>query len=263
VVLRICSVILYVKGTLIIMANNTNSTEITPFWLHIKKSAGSSIRRIFFPNEVNNNRGAKPVNFIQSSPDQYNAIINNFRMPLGEYQFRRALFAKTYLYPDDWDSKISFAFVREPVSRCVSAFLYLRKQVGIERSFIQERDAQNLPIDQQFDLFLRLIASAQNSASIYQPINLHFTTHTAQMWDDVTDDDGNVLLSHLFRLEDLQIGIETIYRRCHIDREITDIPHANKRSDQVDYTPTPAQIALIKRLYANDFDLYETTQSYA
>lgn len=103
------------------------------------------------------------MNFIQAQPEQYNAILNNFRIPLGEYQFRRSLFAKTYLYPQVWDSIVRFAFVREPISRCISAFLYLRNQVGRERSFIQEMDADALTIAQQFDLFLELIAQSQNS----------------------------------------------------------------------------------------------------
>ena len=103
------------------------------------------------------------MNFIQAQPEQYNAILNNFRIPLGEYQFRRSLFAKTYLYPQVWDSIVRFAFVREPISRCISAFFYLRNQVGRERSFIQEMDADALTIAQQFDLFLELIAQSQNS----------------------------------------------------------------------------------------------------
>jgi hypothetical protein len=245
------------------MVNTTNDKQITPFWLHIKKSAGSSIRRVIVPDEVNDGRGQKPTNFIQSPPERYNAILNNFRIPLGEYQFRRTLFAKTYLYPNDWDNMISFAFVREPMARCVSAFLYLRNQVGIERSFVQERQAEDLSLSQQFDLFLRLISQAQNSPSIYQPINLHFTTHTARMWNDVTDKNDNVLLRHIFRLDDLQMGLEAIFQECNIDRKITNIPHANKRPEQLDYVPTSAQIAQIKQLYTNDFDLYETTQSYA
>lgn len=145
------------------MSNSTTLPATPFFWLHVKKSAGTSIRRVLAPEYIDVERSRRPMNFIQAQPEQYNAILNNFRIPLGEYQFRRSLFAKTYLYPQVWDSIVRFAFVREPISRCISAFLYLRNQVGRERSFIQEMDADALTIAQQFDLFLELIAQSQNS----------------------------------------------------------------------------------------------------
>ncbi|NNC23541.1 sulfotransferase family 2 domain-containing protein [Salinisphaera sp. USBA-960] len=95
------------------------------FWLHIKKSAGSRIRTLLQPHYVEVDRAQKPITFIQANPEQYNDILNNYRVVLGDHQFKRCLFAKKYLYPHNWDNIYSFAFSREPVDRCVSMFHYL------------------------------------------------------------------------------------------------------------------------------------------
>jgi hypothetical protein len=96
------------------------------FWLHIKKSAGSSIRKTLQPHYVEVERSNTPVNFIQSHPNQYNDILNNYRVVLGDYQFKRALFAKKYLFDNHtWSKTFSFAFSREPIDRCLSMFYYL------------------------------------------------------------------------------------------------------------------------------------------
>lgn len=73
------------------------------FWLHIKKSAGITTRAFLKPYYEEVDRVNKPPSFIQSDPKQYNDILNNYRVLLGEYQFKRALFAKTYLYPNNWE----------------------------------------------------------------------------------------------------------------------------------------------------------------
>ena len=77
------------------------------------------------------------------------------------------------------------------------------------------------------------------------------------MWNNVTNEKGDVLLSHLFRLEDLDHGLKAIYETCGIHRDLAIIPHANRRAENAEYTPFAAQTAMIKKLYAADFDLYE------
>lgn len=64
------------------------------FWLHIKKSGGSAIRNALQPYYTLVDRIEKPANFIQSQPSQYNDILNNYRVVLGEYTHKRTLFAK-------------------------------------------------------------------------------------------------------------------------------------------------------------------------
>lgn len=239
-------------------------TERKPFfWLHIKKVAGGTIRQRLSPWYVQAERIRRPVNFIQSQPAAYNDILNNFRVPLGEYQFRRAEFARTYLYPEIWDNMVRFAFIRDPIARCVSAFHYLQLPRGGERSFVQHlmEAGQSVPQSQEdlFDVFLDLIQEAQVSKSIYTPVNLHFTTHTAPVFPDVTDRKGNLLLSHLFRLEDLDAALRYVMSLCGLPMVTKPLEVLKNRRDvPIAYVPNPAQRTRVQSLYADDLGLFET-----
>ena len=94
------------------------------FWLYIKKSGGQSTRKALKPHYIEVDR-SKPQSFIQAKEYEYNDILNNYRTPLGDYQFKRSLFAKNFLFKEEWDSIFSFAFSREPIDRCLSMFYYL------------------------------------------------------------------------------------------------------------------------------------------
>ena len=164
------------------------------FWLHIKKSAGISTRKLLQPYYVEVDRTRQPKCFLQASHDEYNDILNNFRVTLGEYQFKRCLFAKKYLYPDSWEKIFSFAFSREPIDRCCSMYHYLywhdgnlkhRLQHTIKRTLSTKKIQYNTMY--AFDTFLDFCQQARTSPSIYTPIDNHFTTHTAPMFDDITD----------------------------------------------------------------------------
>lgn len=238
------------------------------FWLHIKKSAGNSTRQLLAPHYVEVNRTQKPFTFIQAKPEEYNDVLNNYRVVLGDYQFKRTLFAKEFLYPDDWDNIFSFAFVREPIDRCISMFYYMHYQNPFETSS-KLRKAYHLAKklknsnyrseQQQFDDFLDLIEQTHfESNSIFHPAGLHFATHTAPMFADVSDNDGNVLLTKTYRLENMTAGINEMFEQCGIDKRITDNSTVlNKNDQRKKYTPTNEQKAKIVKLFEKDFDLYE------
>lgn len=235
------------------------------FWLHIKKSGGITTRRLLQPYYVEVDRIKKPKSFIQASPEEFNDILNNYRVLIGEYQFRRALFAKTYLYPESWDRMLSFAFSREPVDRCVSMFYYLywpnqgfvpalkraikqyfrNKKVLLSRSFA-------------FDVFLDYVKEARTSDSIFEPLGNHFSTHTAPMWEDITDLEGNLLLKRVFRLENLVEGINRVFEECGLEKQLEDNELAlNRNTDRGLYNPTKQQIKKIEGIYGKDFEIYE------
>lgn len=235
------------------------------FWLHIKKSAGISTRRLLHPYYVEVDRVKTPKNFIQANPDEYNDILNNYRMILGEYQFRRCLFAKEYLYQEQWDNMFSFAFSREPIDRCISMFYYLYwKDLGVPRNLIR---AFNRYLDTRkilyntsyaFDAFLDYAHEARTSDSIYYPLGNHFTTHTAPMWEDITDLDGNILLKAVFRLENLSAGINRAFEECGIEKRIGKTDNMlNKNKNRGLYTPTKTQLSKIESIYRHDFEIYE------
>lgn len=238
------------------------------FWLHIKKSAGITTRKLLQPYYVEVDRSKKPKNFIAASPDEYNDILNNYRVVLGEYQFRRALFAKRYLYKEKWERIYSFAFSREPVDRCISMFYYLywndlgpaRNLVRALRTSLSEKKFV-FNTSYAFDAFLGHVEEARRSDSIYRPLGLHFTTHTAPVWEDVSDLEGNLLLTKVFRLEHLIGGINKVFEACGIGKRIeNDATMLNRNPRRGRYTPTRNQRNKIEEIYSRDFEVYETAE---
>ena len=236
------------------------------FWLHIKKSAGITTRKLLEPYYVGVDRNKKPKNFLQATPAEYNDILNNYRVVLGEYQFRRSLFAKTYLYPDQWENLFSFAFAREPVDRCVSMFYYLlywrdarfikNLRLAFKRSLYAGKWLFN--ISHSFDVFLDFARMARESDSIYRPLDAHFTTHTAPVWEDVTDLEGRVLLKKIFRLEYLIEGVNEVFEACGIEKRVeTNAVRLKENTNKRLYTPTKEQIKKIEAIYPHDFEIYE------
>lgn len=235
------------------------------FWLHIKKSGGITTRSLLQPYYIEVDRSKKPTSFLQAKPEEYNDILNNYRVPLGNFQFRRSLFAKTYLYPDNWDSLFSFAFSRNPLDRCISMFyaLYWRDKGLITRfksTVTQTIKTKKFHYNTRyaFDVFLDFLQESKTSQSNYSPLGIQFTTHTAPMWEDVTDQDGNILLKKIFRLEHLTDGINQAYEACGINQKIeqvTKVLNANRYRSQ--YQPTTSQINKIQSLYKHDFEIYE------
>jgi hypothetical protein len=236
------------------------------FWLHIKKSGGTTIRSFLQPYYVEVDRAKKPKTFIQAAPEEYNDILNNYRVVLGEYQFKRCLFAKKFLYPEKWDDIFSFAFSREPTDRCISMFYYLFwKDVGnlknITRSIKLSLTSKKLMVNTSyaFDVFLDYVHESLVSDSIYYPLGNHFTTHTAPMWDDITDSNGNILLKAVFRIENLIEGINLVFKECGIAKKLA-ISQAtlNKNTGRKEYCPKQYQKKKIEELYRKDYQIYET-----
>ena len=238
------------------------------FWLHIKKSAGITTRSLLQPYYVKVDKTKRPKTFIQASPEEYNDILNNYRVVLGEYQFKRCLFAKKYLYPNNWDNIYSFAFSRNPIDRCISMFFYLFwRDVAFTGKFVnlpeitEKKKKLLLNTEYAFDTFLDYAHQAQHSDSIYQPLGNHFTTHTAPMWDDITDIDGNILLKQIFRLEALTTGINTAFSQCGIDRKLDEQNiYENVNRGREKYIPTNDQIRKIENIYLRDFEIYESAE---
>ena len=237
------------------------------FWIHIKKSGGSTTRKLLKPYYLVVDKKNKPRNFIQASPQEYNDILNNYKMLLGEYQFRRSLFAKKYLYPDSWENYFSFAFSREPIDRCISTFFYLFwRNYGIDirlkrsiKDYLKTGEFNYYSNSYAFDVFLERVQEARTSECIFHPLGNHFTTHTAPMWEDVTDLDGNILLTKIFRLENLVEGINQVFEECGFEKRIESKPgKVNKSINRQDFTPTKSQIKKIEEIYKKDFDIYET-----
>ena len=113
---------------------------------------------------------------------------------------------------------------------------------------------------QAFDLFLSFVQQARGSGSSFLPIDLHFTTHTATVWDDVVDEQGKMLLTRTFRLDDLTPALNAVFESCSLPKRLeVSQKKLNKNSSRRQFQPTAAQRSRIERLFAKDFELYETS----
>ena len=237
------------------------------FWLHIKKSAGQSTRLMLGPYYTVVDRNRCPANFIQSNPRDWNDILNNWRTPLGTYQFKRCLFAREFLWKETYDALFKFAFCRNPLDRCISQFFYLWEPAHRQKP---KRKAPHLTIlhDDQgkkpllgsrlhyhFDCFLDAVAACRDSDSNNHPQLLHFQTHSAEMWSDITDQHDNLLVDRVWRLDDLAEGINHVRALC--GGPAVDVVEVNTTKRKPAFTPTDAQRTRIETLFSKDFDLYE------
>lgn len=241
-------------------------TEQHFFWLHIKKAGGTSTRALLAPDYAKVDWRYRPGSFIQHQPEEYNDLLNNFKTLIGPYQFRRALFAKTYLHPETWDDLCSFAFSREPMERVISMFHYMfwryQGPTGYVRNLTsQVRGTRSGTFGPRatFDFMLDKIEASRTSEYNHLPLGLHFMTHTARMWQDISDDDGNQLLRYVFRLESMIPAINQVFAECGIERRLpldSARENVSKRTAAL-YVPTPTQRARVEALYAEDFELHE------
>ena len=57
--------------------------------------------------------------------EEWNDSLNNYRVPLGDFDYRHMLFVKTYLYEAKaFDDALKFAVVRNLYDRLVSCWKY-------------------------------------------------------------------------------------------------------------------------------------------
>lgn len=152
------------------------------FWLHIKKSAGQSIRTALGDAYQRTDR-ANSTPFIALPRSEWNDNLNNFRIPLGEYDYRRMLFAKRFLFDDEeaFQATFKFAVVRNPYDRALSCWRYLYSR----HTRLWRRTLTYF----SFEYFLRSLPEIWAEKR-----NRHIATHTAPIWPDITDEDKTTLL---------------------------------------------------------------------
>lgn len=215
------------------------------FWLHIKKAGGQSIRKALSPFYIETNR-KDPAQFISIPYELWNDNLNNYRVPLGAYDYKRALFAKKFLWPEDYDSIFKFCIVRNPYDRIASAFNYLKPE---NRRALLPWARSRLSLVSFLD-FLPELWEAK--------LDRHLATHTAPIWQDITDSNGNLLMDYIGKMEHLQSALDEISAPLGIERVC--VPHLNKsRSgsviDYITYRGFSKEARMkTEVLFADDFE---------
>jgi hypothetical protein len=203
------------------------------FWLHVKKAGGTSFRATFTPPYVQSDRRAPARSFAEAPKAEWNDMVNNFRIPLGEHDFRRMLFARDHLYgAEEFGRMFRFVIVRNPYDRALSCWHYLTGGIGGSAGF--ERFLESLPWEWT------------------SKHNRHLATHTAPVWPDITDDAGNLLVDEIYKLEEIDAVMPDLCGRLGVSPG--SFQHANGglvrqlRGDE----HTPRTRALVETLYADD-----------
>lgn len=212
------------------------------FWLHIKKSAGQSVRAALGDAYQETNR-SRPSVFLALPRTEWNDNLNNYRVPLGDYDYRRMLFAKRFLFDSEatFERTFKFAVVRNPYARAVSCWRYLYSR----HPRLWRRARTYL----SFEYFLRSLPEIWETRS-----NRHIATHTAPIWPDITDESGQVLLDYTARLEQLDRDFSEIASRVGLATRR--LPHRNHRGGGADYRRryTRKTRALVEELYGQDIE---------
>ena len=77
------------------------------------------------------------------------------------------------------------------------------------------------------------------------------------MWDDVTNENGNILLTSVFRLEAIEKGLNIALAETGSPRRVEAASKKNSSKRPSGYCPTRTQCLKIEKLFWKDFDIYE------
>jgi hypothetical protein len=212
------------------------------FWLHIKKAGGESFRKSFTPPYVQTDRQKDYKPFIALPREEWNDALNNYRIPLGEFDYRRMLFAKRFLYSErEFAGMFKFVIVRNPFDRAVSCWKYLGRMP------ITLCDIRKQRMRYSFERFLRELPNLWKTKW-----DRHFATHTAPMWPDISDESGRSLVDHVVKLENILDEIPFLNRRLNL--QIAGYAHVNQSSRASDYRRhhTARTRELVESLYGED-----------
>lgn len=224
------------------MASREHSSFI---WLHIKKSAGQSIRRALGEVYIETDRST-PSPFIALDKSEWNDNLNNYRVPLGGYEYRRMLFASRFLFPNEFDTMFKFCIARNPYSRAVSSFLY---EIRNDKS--EKLRAKLFPKR----AFARYLSGLPEVWEKTKP--RHRALHSAPVIPDICDEHGRLLVDFIGRLENLNEDLKTICEGIGISYRGAEKVHATKAktSPSVFYDTRNRQ--LVEKLYGEDIERLE------
>ena len=211
-------------------------------WLHIKKAAGQSVRKALSDVYVETSR-SRPTPFIALPRREWNDNLNNYRIPLGEYDYRRMLFAKQYLFPEAFDDMFKFCVVRNPYERAVSSFLYEIRKDRSERLLTRVFPKR---------MFRRYLEGLPDVWRRTKP--RHRALHAAPVIPDIADEDAALLVDFVAHLESIETDLPRICEGIGI--EPRELPRTHARRSNFDFSrfyDAPNR-RLVERLYGEDID---------
>lgn len=188
-----------------------------------------SFRKAFTPPYIETDRsdaGTQP--FIALPKEAYNDALNNFRIPLGRYDYKRTLFAKEFLYTqEEFNALYKFCIVRNPYRRIFSAWRYLM-HYEIEVLGHHAGNALYEKMRKDFAYFLECMPEFRETK-----LNRHLATHTAPVWADISDYNGHLLLDDFYPVETLDQRSAELCEKLEISPRNFSKENAGKASQSV------------------------------
>jgi hypothetical protein len=220
------------------------------FWLHIKKCGGTSFRQTFKDYYVITEKSnVRP--FIALPKEEWNDALNNFALPLGEYDNKRMLFAKKFLYSkDEFNKMFKFTIIRNPYDRAVSNWKYLLKnQKLICRKTLY--NPKKTIMKYSFEKFLEEIPNISKNH------DRHFYTHVLPYYPDITDESGNILLDYVFKLENIDEFIEKISKILNVNNISFEHHKKNRETSEYRHYYNKKSKRLVEELYEQDIESFK------
>lgn len=149
--------------------------------------------------------------------------------------------------PKRWGDAYTFAFVRNPWDRFVSAFHYLkRKPMTDDDRLWADQVLAEYP---DFDSFVSSMMSSRRFLG-----TVMMWRHFAPQWWYVADEQGKLAIDHVGRFEDFARELVTVGETLGIDANLV---HENKvaRAHYSEFY-TPDSIDFVGRLYKRDIDWF-------
>lgn len=200
------------------------SVEKKFIFIHIPKTAGSSLKRALAPYALNPQRS------------QYRRLLSHLPVPENPgrawlRQHDKASWIRLKLPRSVFDGYHKFAVVRNPYDYAVSYYAYVRSNDHSRAN----RHAQGSFLD-----FLTYLRRKDAISGI-----------TQSSW--ITDSKGKVIIDQILRFETIEADFETLSQRLGLDAAL---PHINK-SDRSDYREMygTAERDIADRLFARDLKL--------
>lgn len=232
------------------------------FYLHIKKAGGQSMRS-FLKDVYRETNRFNPKPFIALPKEEWNDNLNNYRIPLGEFTFQRTLFAKKFLYSqNEFEGMFKFTIVRNPYDRAVSCWKYITKYNSNSFKKLLKNNTK-LISKNPFSLFNQKIQFQIFLESLpwywkYPNRNLHSATHTAPIIPDISDENSQVILNFIGKLEN--INQDAYYIASQLNLENKHFPKVNSLNHQSAnyqefYNKTTRK--LVEEYYGEDIEYFK------
>ena len=216
------------------------------FWLHIKKAGGESMRKGLgdFYKEMDR---LNPKPFIALPKAKWNDAVNNFRIHLGPYDYKRMLFAKKFLYnSNEFENMFKFVIVRNPYDRAVSSWLYCTRNNWKWRIFNSTFKKR------AFQYFLERLPKIWKKKT-----SRHTATHTRPVMPDITDNSGEILVDYIGKLENISDDFNYICDEIGIPHHEFPVVNSSGRVKKYRNFYNKKSKKLVEQYYKNDIENFD------